>query len=190
MPSTILNNGPSMLLAVAITTTSFCPPQYSPEFAQLAANRIEPIASFAPGPELPEAASLGTVQEMIGDLRKSGVPISGIADAMRVERKTVYAWLKGGDIRSANTQRVAQVHSLLTGVSGIDLRNVYRFWNTAVVGRDTLRDLLTTEYIDEAEIRLALNRLRPSLLRSMANEKKMMRQGTANAILDEIPEAG
>ena len=61
------------------------------------------------------------------NLRNGDLPISAIAEAMRVERKTIYSWLSGGDMRNANTQRAAQLHALLTGVAGVDIRTLYRF---------------------------------------------------------------
>jgi hypothetical protein len=109
---------------------------------------------------------------------------------MGVERKTIYAWLGGGPVRPANTQRAAQVHALLTGVSGVDVRGVYRFWNTNLVGDKTLRNLVMADNIDESAVRAALDNLRPTALRAMASERKMSRRGPSNAVLDEIPEAG
>jgi hypothetical protein len=178
-------------LLIAMATTAFCPPQYRSDFAQTEALRIAPTASFfAPKTEFLPITSPATAQEMIASLRKGGLPVSAIADAMRVERKTIYAWLSGGDVRNANSQRAALVHALLTGVPGVDARALYRFWNTALDAKMTLRDLMTAKNIDELAARSALDNLRPAALRSMASEKKMSRQGPTNAILDEIPEAG
>ena len=131
-----------------------------------------------------------TAQEMIANLRSGGLPISAMAEAMRVERKSIYSWLSGGDMRSANIQRAAQLHALLTGVAGVDVRSLYRFWNTPVDGTKTLRELMVAENIDEAAACLALERLRPAALRAMETERKMARKGTSNPVLDEIPEAG
>lgn len=129
-----------------------------------------------------------TAQEMISGLRANGLPISAIAEAMRVERKSIYSWLNGGDMRSANTQRATQLHALFNGVAGVDARGLHRFWNTPVDGKATLRELMIAETIDEAAT--ALNKLRPAALRAMENERKMAQQGTSNPVLDEIPEAG
>jgi len=103
--------------------------------------RIEAIASFAPvirtNDNTPRTSSLVTVQEKIANLRSGGLPVSAMAEAMRVERKSIYSWLSGGDMRSANIQRAAQLHALLTGVAGVDVRSLYRFWNTPVDGTKT-----------------------------------------------------
>jgi hypothetical protein len=177
-------------LLIAIATTSFCPSQYLSDFDQIAACRIPPITSFASPTEYLRIVSPATAQEMIADLRKGGIPVSAIADAMGVERKTIYAWLSGGPVRPANIQRAAQVHALLTRVSGVDVRGVYRFWNTNLVGNRTLRDLMTADKIDDLAVRSALDNLRPAALRALASERRMSRQGPTNAVLDEIPEAG
>jgi hypothetical protein len=177
-------------LLIAIATTSFCPSQYLSDFDQIAACRIPPITSFASPTEYLRIVSPATAQEMIADLRKGGIPVSAIADAMGVERKTIYAWLSGGPVRPANIQRAAQVHALLARVSGVDVRGVYRFWNTNLVGSKTLRDLMTADNIDDLAVRSALDNLRPAALRALASERKMSRQGPTNAVLDEIPEAG
>ncbi len=190
MTSTILSYSQKAFINAAIATTFFCPPQYASELAQVSACRIEPTASFAPKADLPSKDSPATVQEMITNLRKGGMPVSAIADAMRVERKTIYAWLSGGDVRNANLQRSAQIHALLADVSGVDVRGVYRFWNTTLDGNKTLRDLMTADSIDGLAVRSALESLRPAALRAMAIERKMSRQGPINAVLDDIPEAG
>jgi hypothetical protein len=175
------------VLIAALAAPFFYPLQCLNDFNGIAACRIPPIASFSPKNEL---ISPVTAQEMIANLRKGGMPVSAIAAAVSVERKTIYAWLSGGEVRNANLQRVAQIHALLTSVSGVDARNLYRFWNTKVNGQKTLRDLMTNDNIDELAVRSALDNLRPAALRAMVSERKMSRQGPTNAVLDEIPEAG
>jgi hypothetical protein len=183
--------GNAVLIAV-IATPFFCPIQCLNGFAEIAACRIPPITSFAPKPkdEQSRALSPATTREKITSLRNGGMPVSAIAEAMGVERKTIYAWLGGGDVQKRNLQRADQVHALLTGVSGVDARGVYRFWNTKMDGNKTLRDLMTADNIDESAVRSVLDNLRPAALRAMASERKMSRQGPTNAVLDEIPEAG
>ena len=179
--------GPALASGVATTI----PPQLLDYFEKASAHRMEAITSFAPKDNVCQPKSMATVPERISTLRKGGLPVSAIADAMRVERKTIYTWLSGGDVRrNTNIQRVTQVHALLTGVSGVDVRGLYRFWNTPVNGGKTLRDLITAENIDEAVTASALKTLRPAALRAMQNEQKMSRRGTGNPALDEIPEAG
>ncbi len=196
MTSTIGNNrqkpaavGNALLIAV-IATPFFCPPQYLPDFAEIAAYRIPPITSFASPTEYLRVVSPATAQEMIANLRNGGMPVSAIAEAMCVERKTIYAWLSGGEVRKPNLQRIDQVHALLTGVSGVDARGLYRFWNTKLDGDKTLRDLMTADNINDLAVRSALDNLHLAAVRAMTSERKMSRQGPTNAVLDEIPEAG
>jgi len=190
MTTTVLNSDRAVVIAAATAFTCFCPPQYSPELTQLDASRIAPIASFGTAPADAETPGVETAQEMIFKLRKGGMPVSAIAEAMRVERKSIYAWIDGGHVRPANASRAEQICSLLTGVDGVDARGIYRLWNTVIDGKSTLRDLVTTENLDVPRVRLALDRARPAALRLSQNEKRMKQGGAGNAFLDEIPEAG
>jgi DNA-binding transcriptional ArsR family regulator len=180
----------STLLIATIATTSPCPFQYWNDLAEAVACRIAPTATFATRAESLPIVPPATAHEIIANLRRGGMPVSTIAEAMRVERKTIYAWLRGGDVHNANLQRAAQVSALLTNVSGVDVRGVYRFWNTKISGNSTLRDIMTADTIDESSVKSVLDNLRPAALRAMESERRMSRQGPTNAVLDEIPEAG
>jgi hypothetical protein len=175
-----------------IAITSFIPAAYSQELRSSHTPHIEPVASFIPKAKVgsDKAKPVIAAQEMIAGLRASGLPISAMAEAMRVERKSIYSWLNGGDMRSSNTQRATQLHALLNGVAGVDARGLYRFWNTPVDGKPTLRELMIAETIDELATVSALKKLRTAALRATANERKMAQRGTSNPALDEIPEAG
>jgi hypothetical protein len=109
---------------------------------------------------------------------------------MRVQRKSIYSWLSGGEMRSANTQRAAQLHRLFTRVAGVDVRSLYRFWNTPVDGKKTLRDLMVADNIDERAAASALDKLQPAALRALVTEQKMARKGTGNPAVDDLREAG
>ena len=190
----IQNNNQRVCVVLALGMATLVPSQQWNDFEQVMSQRIEAIASFAPvirtNDNTPRTSSLVTAQEKIANLRSGGLPVSAMAEAMRVERKSIYSWLSGGDMRSANIQRAAQLHALLTGVAGVDVRSLYRFWNTPVDGTKTLRELMVAENIDTAETASTLERLRPAALRAMETERKMARKGTSNPVLDEIPEAG
>lgn len=193
--TTIQSNNHSAVIILALAVTNIIPSAYQPDIEQSPMSRIEAITSFAPfalrtKTSLFRATSLVTAQEMIASLRKGGLPISAIADAMHVERKSIYSWLNGGDMRSANTQRAAQLHNLFTGVAGVGARGLYRFWNIPIDGQKTLRDLIVADNINEAAAASALNKLRPAALRAMETQQKMARQGTDNPAIDALPEAG
>lgn len=187
----IQSNNHNAVIALTLAATTIIPSMYWPEIERSPTPRFEATASFAPRTKtgLLQTPSLVTAQEMIASLRKGGLPISAIAEAMHVERKSIYSWLSGGDMRSANTQRTAQLHALFTGVEGVDVRSLYRFWNTPVDGKKTLRDLMVAENIDEPAAASALSKLRPAALRAAETERKMAREGTGNPALDDIPEA-
>ncbi len=193
MTTTIQNNNHSAVLMLTLAATTIIPSTYWQEIEQSPTPRIEAIASFAPRAKtgLFRATSPVSAQEMIASLRKGGLPISAIAEAMRVERKSIYSWLNGGDMRSTNIQRAAQLHRLFTGaVAGVEARTLYRFWNTPVDGQKTLRDLIIADNINEAAVASTLNKLRPAALRAIEIERKMTRQGTGNPAIDDLPEAG
>ena len=65
-----------------------------------------------------------TTQELIASLGKGGLPISAGAEAMRLETTSIYSWRSGGEMRSAQTQRAAQLHRLFTTVAGVDVRSL------------------------------------------------------------------
>jgi hypothetical protein len=70
---------------MAIATPFFCPSQYQKDLAEIAAYRIPAIASYYElKAEFPSMVSIATAQEMIANLHKGGIPVSAIADAMRV----------------------------------------------------------------------------------------------------------
>ena len=192
MTTTIQSNNHSAVLMLTLAATTIIPSTYWQDIEQSPTPRIEAIASFAPRAKTGQlrATSPVSAQEMIASLRKGGLPITAIAEAMRVERKSIYSWLNGGDMRSANTQRAAQLHRLFIGaVAGVDARNLYRFWNTPVAGQKTLRDLIVADNINEAATAEALNKLRPAAFRAMKTERKMARHGTGNPAIDDLPEA-
>ncbi len=193
MTTTIQSNNHSTVFVLTLAATTIIPSMYWQDIEQSPTPRIEAIASFTPWAKTSQfrATSPVSAQEMIASLRKGGLPISAIAEAMRVERKSIYSWLNGGDMRSANTQRAAQLHRLFTGaVAGVDARTLYRFWNTPVDGQKTLRDLIVADNINEVEAASALSKLRPAALCAMETERKMTRQGTGNPVIDDLPEAG
>ena len=190
--TTIQSTNHSAVLALTLAATTIIPSMYWQDIEQSPTPHIEAIASFTPRAKtgILRSTSLVTAQEMIASLRKGGLPVSAIADAMRVERKSIYSWLSGGEMRSANTQRAAQLHRLFTGVAGVDVRSLYRFWNTPVDGKKSLRGLMVAESINETATATVLAKLQPAALRATATERKMARQGTDNPAIDDLPEAG
>ena len=50
-----------------------------------------------------------TAQEIVLGWRTGGLPIAVIADIARVERKSVYAWIKGGRVHQSNLKRFKKI---------------------------------------------------------------------------------
>ena len=173
------------------TVSTAWPRDYAEAVVQQSMKR--PFASFggwgnAAAKAEPVAPAL-TVQQLITELRDGGMPVSAIAEANNVERRTIYAWMEGKDVRGANSQRAVFVHSLMTGVAGVDVRGVYRFWNTPIGGQ-VLRDLLSQPIIDQALVKSTLEALGPAALKLASSTVKMASKNAGNPVLDDVPQAG
>jgi len=151
--------------------------------------RLAPAANFAPAVIHPRPAL--TAQQMVAALRDGGLPISAIAEAARVERKTIYSWINGSaEVRGPNMHRLAQIHALMTGDADVEPRQIYRFWNSPVASQRTLRELITAENVDELVMRRALEGIRSAARSAATSERHMHVPGAGNPIEDEIPEVG
>lgn len=175
--------------AVVISVVATCAAPHGGADATFFAlsQRLAPAVSFAPTASAQKPPA--TVQQKVAQLRDGGMPISAIAEVVGVERKTIYSWLNGAEVRGANAQRLEQVHALLTMHRDLSARDIYRFWNSTVDGNKTLRDLMTASEIDTPAVIRALRSTRPAALKAAASERKMGRSGAGNGVLDEIPEA-
>ena len=152
------------------------------------AQRLASASNFAPS--VAKARPALTVQQMAVALRDGGMPISAIAEAVGVERKTIYSWLNGAaEVRGPNAQRMAQVHALMTAHPDAEVRQISRFWNSPVAGQRTLRDLMTATVLDEADVRRAIDGIRPAARRAAESERRMVSRGGGNPIMEEVPEA-
>ena len=115
--------------------------------------------------------------EMARGLREAGLPVSGLAEIMGVERKTVYAWLDGSDARNAKLGRLETLHDLLGGEQPGALKLFHRHWDRPLERSATLHELLTAEAIDVVRVRAALDALRPSITRALEREHKQEAEG-------------
>lgn len=122
------------------------------------------------------APLLGTT-EMTHGLKEAGMPISGLADMMGVERKTIYAWLDGTDARSANLGRLETLYGLLSREEPGLLKFLHRQWDRVLDDGVTLHSLLTAEPIDVIQVRAALDALRPGAVRAMERDRRREREG-------------
>lgn len=130
-------------------------------------------------------------QEMVAWLRKEGLPISVIAEIAGVERKSVYAWLNGGAVKSHNQERLEKICSLLNENKLATLRHLYLFWFRSLKGAPSLASLLQEKVLDETSIRRTLSQLWPLAKKDEVNEESNPPIATvkSNPILRESREA-
>lgn len=143
----------------------------------LLARRIPPVADLASIRSQDAPGDVLTGQQMAVALRDAGLPVSALAEAMGVERKTVYAWLDGVEPRGANASRLAAIHEALFGGGVASLREAYRYWSTPLAGGASMRDLLAAPTIDTAAVRDAV-----SVLLSRAEESSARRARLAISV--------
>lgn len=138
------------------------------------------------------ASSVLTVREMVAGMRDDGLPVSAIAEMARVERKSVYSWIDGGDVRDDNQFRVSELYRILHRDRQADFRSLYRLWARPLDGGATLRSLLSADVLDEAAIRQALDLLWPIARKHMGDARHLGSASTrrSNPLLSAVPEAG
>jgi|GEM_PF-4590289 len=102
-----------------------------------------------------------TPNQIVLFLRNDGLPISIIAEIMKVQRSTVYAWLKNGKIQSHNQLRLEKLYSLLTEEKQASLLHLHVFWNRHLSFETTISQLLTEEDLQPHFIKMALQELWP-----------------------------
>jgi hypothetical protein len=119
--------------------------------------------------------------EMAHGLKAAELPVSGIAEMMAVERKTVYSWLDGTEARNAKLSRLETLYNLLCQESPGALKWFHRHWDRSLEGGYTLHALLTAEVIDVGRVRRALDVLRPAVIRAMERERKRTAEGNVDS---------
>lgn len=129
-----------------------------------------------------------SANEAVRWMRDDGLPVAVIADIANVERKTVYAWLNGGQVRLHNEQRLIRIHALLSEGKQADLRNLYRFWNRDLDTGATLGSLLSSVDLDLTAIRAALQVLWPLARRQASTVRQTPHGLDTNPYLRDTPE--
>jgi AcrR family transcriptional regulator len=126
-----------------------------------------------------------TTQERVRRLKDAGLPVSAIAEAAGVERKTVYSWLDGIEAQGPRGLRVAALHEALVGEAAVqDLREVYRFWTTPIAGGVTLKGLLAAPELDVDTIKQALAVLAPKAALAAERRRRIAVSDGANGFLE------
>jgi transcriptional regulator with XRE-family HTH domain len=104
-------------------------------------------------------------QEQLSGIRRYlSLSISDLAEVLRVERPTVYSWLKGeATPRSGNTDRIGAIYSLAREWRLMSSEPIRGMLNTRYGADTTLLALLSEETIDETATRRLLVKLREAL---------------------------
>lgn len=167
-----------------------CLPASFAAMAWARTNRIEPIGSYVSRITPEVVAPVVDVRAMVATLRDGGLPVAAIAEMARVERKTVYAWLDGGEARPERESRLVALHGLLTG-AGLDLRGLWRVASRPLASGATLRQLLGAETLDATAVTAALRALEPAVARQTRSETARLPASVSarNAVLDDVPVA-
>ena len=136
-----------------------------------------------------EKNKLLTSHEIVLWLRKEGLPISIIAEIVRVERKTIYSWLQHGEMRAHNQERLRQLYDLIAWNKQSNLNSLYRFWSRELKGGTSLGNLLKEEFLDVYLIQQALQELWPLAKKhhdlAIHNPKNKFGH---NPFLEDVPE--
>lgn len=135
-----------------------------------------------------------TVQDMVCMLRGQGLPVTAIAEATRVERKTVYSWIDGKVTvpSEANHLRLLALCNLLSDVPPGSLGLFHRLWERPAGEAATLKTALTGAALDPRGVKAALDALRPAVDRLLASQSRkptVVGEATPAASLTEYLEA-
>lgn len=149
--------GSIALFSTAITSSSATAAEYmlQPQYTIQSHTKYAGILSMAT-----ESPAL-SFQKIISHLHEEGIPISAIAECARVERKSIYSWLKGGVVRAENQSRLETIYNLLIENKRSSLLYLYRYWNQSVGHNSTLRSLLKEDSLNFTAIKKALLKLWP-----------------------------
>jgi hypothetical protein len=120
-------------------------------------------------------------QEIVAWLREEGIPIAAIAEAARVERKSVYAWLSGSAVKTHNQERLEKIYSLLNENKLTHLRHLYRFWSRDIIGKQSIASMMQANVLDEMSIRNALSQLWPLAKKEEMRESLIFTTSSTNS---------
>lgn len=128
--------------------------------------------------------------EMITNLRDNGFPVSLIADLMRVERKSVYAWFSGSQPRQDARDRLSEVYPILEEAFDGQYKTMHRLWKLKDADGMTLERLCTADPFDSGALKKFVTGFEPTIrryARQDANRKPVV--GGRNPLLDDFPVA-
>lgn len=103
-------------------------------------------------------------EQLVGIRRYLSLSVSDLAKVLRVERPTVYSWLKGEAVpRSGNVNRIGAIYSVAREWRSMSSEPIRGMLNTAYGGDTTLLGLLSDEIVDEAATHQLLTKLHEAL---------------------------
>lgn len=138
---------------------------------------IQPRTSYAGVIASPsEKLKKPSTKAIISLFRDDGLPLSAIADMARVERKTVYSWLKGGIVRLENQQRLDDLYDLFFTNKQAPLLYLYRYWNQKAYKDLSIKNLVTEKDLNLTSIRQALLELWPLAKKYQADLRQSYRE--------------
>ena len=98
--------------------------------------------------------------EQLGDLRSVfGLNVSELATVLRVQRPTVYKWLKNGTLRPKNAKRLGELHNLAVKYRDKGLTSVARYLHAPVNALPSLIELLVADSLDTDAVVAVLEKL-------------------------------
>lgn len=123
-----------------------------------------------------------SIKEMVD----GGLPVSTVADLMNVERKTVYAWMKGAQPRQEAVARLADLFPVLHDRFGASWKTAHRLWRTKASDGSTLGEILSARQVDLGGLQRHLDALAPAIRRHVAQDSASWKSGRAgNAAIDD-----
>ena len=130
----------------------------------------------------PKATSLGeesqesmsTAEQIALVVHTLGFGKRQLAEIFGVSRQAIYDWLRGGNVRDENADRLEKLARLVLAVSGDTRRPLYhRFMNRPLAeGERSLLDLLCADRWDEKRILAQLRRARALTTQRQARQGK------------------
>jgi hypothetical protein len=97
-----------------------------------------------------------TPSQIVIFFKNDGLPISAIAEIVKVQQKTVSAWLKEGAIQLHNQTRLETLYHLLIEEKQASLLHLYVFWNHKLSNGRSLSSLLKEPELQTNVIKHAL----------------------------------
>lgn len=104
---------------------------------------------------------LPSPHEIVEWFREEGLPVSAISDMIKVQRRSVYSWLKNGSMKSNYQERLILIYELLSENKQAALKYLYHFWNCKIQNGKSLKFFLNQSNLDIQSIKKIISMLWP-----------------------------